>query len=145
MKNPTGEVEVFLKCVGKSEGDSSILDAMVLPGTNFIIDSMCIDGLEYDTYMFLENGVEFSFEDKILKAIFIYAIKVKKYRQYYFIDRLFDNIINIHDKNSIIKSIGNPDIMMSNYIKYYIDKNKYIHFEFEGSKRLKMITIGIVT
>ncbi|WP_019673731.1 hypothetical protein [Psychrobacter lutiphocae] len=145
MKNFKGEIEVFLNCVGSLEGDSRILDAMVLPGSNFTIESLRIEGIVYDTYKFLENGIEFSFEDKVLKAIFIYATKVKDYSPYFFINNLFQNIINIYDKKSIMKSIGEPDEIKDNYIKYYINKDKYIHFEFGEFESLKMITVGLAS
>ncbi len=44
-----------------------------------------------------------------------------------------------------MKSIGEPDEIKDNYIKYYINKDKYIHFEFGEFESLKMITVGLAS
>lgn len=85
----SGEFYTYLECIGLKEGNSKILDAMVLSGPRFTIETMEVEGIEYSSYQFLEHGVAFSFTDKILDAIFIFMKANEEYDKYVLGDRIF--------------------------------------------------------
>ena len=53
-----------------------------------------------------------------------------QYKKYALVDRLFDNIERFSTRSEVVKSLGMPSVEKEMFIKYYLDKNKYIHFEF---------------
>jgi hypothetical protein len=138
----SGEIGTYLECIGLKEGNSKILDAMVLPGPRFTIETMEIEGIEYSSYQFLEHGVEFNFTDKLLKAIFIFMVANKEYDEYLLGDKLFDNIESYSTRTEVVESFGVPDIEKDKFVKYYLCKSKYIHFEFNSDGVLHLITLG---
>ncbi len=138
----SGEVNIYLNSLGTIEGNEKILDAMVLPGPRFSMETMEIEGIEYSSYQFSEHGVEFSFTDKVLEAIFIFMVANEDYDKYVLGDRLFDNIECFSTRSEVVKSLGIPNVEKEKFIKYYLDKNKYIHFEFNSSNILNLITLG---
>ena len=138
----SGEVTIYLSSLATKEGNEKILDAMVLPGPRFSMETMEIEGVEYSSYQFLEHGVAFSFTDKVLDAIFIFMVANAQYKKYALGDRLFDNIERFSTRSEVVKSIGMPNVGKEKFIKYYLDKNKYIHFEFNSSDILNLITLG---
>ena len=138
----SGEVTIYLSSLGTKKGNEKILDAMVVPGPRFSMETMEIEGVEYSSYQFLEHGVEFSFTDKILDAIFIFMAANSQYKKYALGDRLFDNIERFSTRSEVVKSLGMPSVEKEMFIKYYLDKNKYIHFEFSSKDVLTLITLG---
>ena len=138
----SGEVTIYLNSLGTKEGNEKILDAMVLPGPRFSMETMEIEGVEYSSYQFLEHGVAFSFTDKVLDAIFIFMAANSQYKKYALVDRLFDNIERFSTRSEVVKSLGMPSVEKEMFIKYYLDKNKYIHFEFSSKDVLNLITLG---
>lgn len=140
----SGEVKIYLNSLGKKEGNKNILEAMVLPGSSFSMESMEIEGVQYSSYQFLEHGVAFSFTDKLLDTIFIFMTANEEYSKYLLGDRLFDNIEHYSNRSDIIEELGFPDIESKQYIKYFLNDNKYIHFEFNNNNILSLITLGCV-
>lgn len=138
----SGEVCTYLECIGLKEGNSKILDAMVLPGPRFTMETMEVEGIEYSSYQFLEHGVAFSFTDKILDAIFIFMEANEEYDKYVLGDRLFNNIESYSTRTEVVESFGVPDIEKNEFVKYYLCKSKYIHFEFNSDGVLHLITLG---
>lgn len=138
----SGEVNIYLNSLGTIEGNEKILDAVVLPGPRFSMETMEIEGIEYSSYQFSEHGVEFSFTDKVLEAIFIFMVANEDYDKYVLGDRLFDNIERFSTRAEVVESLGMPNVEKEKFIKYYLDKNKYIHFEFNSSEILNLITLG---
>lgn len=138
----SGEVTIYLNSLGTKEGNKKILDAMVLPGPRFTMETMEIEGIEYSSYQFLEHGVAFSFTDKVLDAIFIFMVANAQYEKYALGDRLFDNIERFSTRSEVIESLGMPNVEKEKFIKYYLDKNKYMHFEFSSNDILTLITLG---
>lgn len=138
----SGEIKIYLNSLGKKKGNEKILDAMVLPGPRFTMETMEIEGIEYSSYQFLEHGVAFSFTDKILDAIFIFMVANKEYDEYLLGDKLFDNIESYSTRAEVVESFGVPDIEKDKFVKYYLCKSKYIHFEFNSDGVLHLITLG---
>lgn len=138
----SGEISIYLKSLGTTEGNKKILDAMVLAGPRFSMETMEIEGVEYSSYQFLEHGVVFSFTDKMLDAIFIFMVANEEYNKYVLGDRLFDNIENFSTRKEVVESLGVPDVKNDKFVKYYLSESKYIHFEFDSNDILNLITLG---
>lgn len=54
----------------------------------------------------------------------------------------FNNIESYSTRTEVVESFGAPDIEKNEFVKYYLCKSKYIHFEFNSDGELHLITLG---
>lgn len=141
----SGDIKVFVESIGLKIPDTKIIDAVVIVASDFEISETNFGGENIEYWEFFKRGTCFKFNEKnILNAIFFFIKENNGYYKYPFLD---DLIIGINDKSSgldIENLLGIPNKVGKQWIKYKIDEQKYIHFEFDESSELKQITIGLI-
>ena len=141
--NFSGDVEVFLSCLGTKESNSNILKAVILVASEFdtLETNFCGENLSY--WQFFKRGVTFRFnEHQILDTIFIYPKENEEYYSYPFLEDLIIGINHKSTKQSVVKLFGNPERESNYWLRYKILDN-YLHFEVDDSSELKQITMGL--
>ena len=140
--NFSGDVEVFLSCLGTKESSSDILKAVILVASEFDTSETNFGGEKLSYWEFFKRGVTFRFnEHQILDTIFIYVKENEEYYPYPFLEGLIIGINHKSTKQSVINLFGNPEKENDCWLKYKIFDN-YLHFEFDESSKLKQITMG---
>lgn len=137
-----GDIEVFLSCIGTKIPNADILKAITIIASEFNISetNFCGESLSY--WEFFKRGVTFRFnENQILDTVFLYIIKNEEYHPYPFLEDLIRGINHKSMKQSVVDLFGIPERENVRWIKYRI-LDKYLHFEFDESSKLKQITIG---
>lgn len=139
----SGDVEVFLSCLGTKESSSDILKAVILVASEFDTSETDFCGEKLSYWQFFKRGVTFRFnEHQILDTIFIYAKENEEYYSYPFLEDLIIGINHKSTKQSVVTLFGNPERESNGWLKYKILDN-YLHFEFDKSSVLKQITMGL--
>lgn len=139
-----GEIITFLKALGCRQGDVKILDAITLIASDFEIETVKYDDLSHVYFHFFKSGVDFTFNSynsvEELKAIFIYVKEIDGYLKYPFIEDFIDGISSKVTMDDIANILGVPECKKKKWIryKYY---NNYIHFEFNESNELALISL----
>ncbi|EOR06502.1 hypothetical protein [Acinetobacter tandoii] len=140
--NFSGDVEVFLSCLGTKESSSDILKAVVLVASDFDRSETDFCGEKLSYWQFFKRGVTFRFnEHQILDTVFIHAKENEEYYSYPFLEDLIIGINHKSTKQSVVKLFGNPERESNSWLKYKI-LDSYLHFEFDKSSELKQITMG---
>ncbi|QGM27460.1 MULTISPECIES: hypothetical protein [Acinetobacter] len=140
--NFSGDVEVFLSCLGTKESSSDILKAVILVASEFDTSETNFGGEKLSYWEFFKRGVTFRFnEHQILDTIFIYVKENEEYYPYPFLEGLIIGINHKSTKQSVVKLFGNPERESNSWLKYKI-LDSYLHFEFDKSSELKQITMG---
>lgn len=135
-----GDLTKFIDCIGLKEGDSNILKMISIIGVEFEIEEINFADFQQVNYLFLKRGVDFVFDNhKYLESIFFYINQNE--RVYYpFLSELINGFNYKYKKNNIIIMFGKPYEEGKDWVKYKI-KDKYIHFEFNASGFIKLISI----
>lgn len=140
--NFSGDVEVFVSCLGTKESSSDILKAVILVASEFDSLETNFGGENLFYWQFFKRGVTFRFnEHQILDTIFIYVKKNEEYYPYPFLEDLIIGINHKSTKQSVANLFGPPEREGDSWLKYRIFDN-YLHFEFDDSLELKQVTIG---
>lgn len=128
-----GEIEVFIKSLGKYEGSKEVLDSICIISSDFEVDFLSENGFEHMYYYFMKNGVDFLFNKNekgfFLESIFIYVQENDFYKSYLFFDKLINGLESGFKKKQIISKFGQPTSESDNWVKYNLGY-KFIHFEF---------------
>jgi len=140
--NFSGDVEVFLSCLGIKESSSDILKAVILIASEFDSLETNFGGEKLFYWQFFKRGVTFRFsEHKILDTIFIYVKENEEYYLYPFLEDLIMGINRKSTKQSVANLFGTPEKESDSWLKYRIFDN-YLYLEFDDSLELKQVTIG---
>lgn len=140
--NFSGDVEVFLSCLGAKESSSDILTAVILIASEFDSLETNFGGEKLFYWQFFKRGVTFRFnEHQILDTIFIYVKENEEYYPYLFLEDLIIGINHKSTKQSVANLFGTPEKESDSWLKYRIFDN-YLHFEFDNSLELKQVTMG---
>lgn len=138
----SGDVEVFISCLGTQESSSDILKAVTLVASDFDISETNFYGESLSYWQFFKRGVTFRFnEHQILDTIFIYTKNNEEYYSYPFFEDLIVGINHKSTMQSVVRLFGDPEREGNNWLRYKILEN-YLHFEFDDSLELKQITMG---
>ena len=87
--NFSGDVEVFLSCLGTKESSSDILKAVILVASEFESLETNFGGEKLFYWQFFKRGVTFRFDEhQILDTIFIYVKGNEEYYPYPFLEDL---------------------------------------------------------
>lgn len=144
--NFTGDIEIFLKCLGEIIDSPIILDAFVILACPFYIEEYEIENVKREAWRFYSRGSEFSFENNIAKAFFFHVKKNHSYEYYPFLDTLINGVTYDSTKLQLINIFGTPEktsfTSIGSYIRYKMH-NKYLHFQFNKDEELDMITLFI--
>ena len=140
--NFSGDVEVFLSCLGTKESSSDILKAVILVASEFESLETNFGGEKLFYWQFFKRGVTFRFDEhQILDTIFIYVKENEEYSPYLFLEDLILGINHKSTKKSVANLFGTPEKESDSWLKYRIFDN-YLHFEFDDSLELKQVTMG---
>ncbi|OOF80758.1 hypothetical protein BKG92_10350 [Rodentibacter ratti] len=141
-----GDVSVFLEALGREQGNDSILDAISIIATDFDIEYFDFENIKSTYFHFFKRGVDFVFLNKdsneILESIFFYVGKFEGYNEYPFLNELFCDLNDPISKDSIMNVFGTPESISASWIRYVVN-GKYIHFEFDDSQKLNLITLFV--
>lgn len=140
-KRIDGEIYTFINNLGLMQGDDKMLESIILIGTNFEYCESDFEDSSY--YKFFESGIEYLFEKKKLSGIFFFIKSNDQYKSYSSVDSLIEGINIYSNALDVIKLLGSPNLSGNKWIKYEVNKNKYIHFEFDVNDELKQITLGL--
>lgn len=95
----SGDVEIFISCLGTQESSSDILKAVTLVASDFNISETNFYGESLSYWQFFKRGVTFRFnEHQILDTIFIYTKNNEEYYSYPFFE---DLIVGINHKSTM--------------------------------------------
>ena len=140
--NFSGDLEVFLSCLGTKESSSDILKAVILVASEFESLETNFGGEKLFYWQFFKRGVTFRFDEhQILDTIFIYVKENDEYYPYPFLEDLIIGINPKSTKQSVANLFGTPEKESDSWLKYRIFDN-YLHFEFDDSLELKQVTMG---
>jgi hypothetical protein len=140
--NFSGDVEVFLSCLGTKESSSDILKAVILVSSEFDSLETNFGGEQLFYWQFFKRGATFRFnEHQILDTVFIYVKENEEYYPYPFLEDLITGINHKSTKQCVANLFGSPEKESGSWLRYRI-VDKYLHFEFDDSLELKQITMG---
>ena len=140
--NFSGDVEVFLSCLGTKESSSDILKAVILVSSEFDSLETNLGGEQLFYLHFSKRGATFRFnEHQILDTVFIYVKENEEYYPYPFLEDLITGINHKSTKQCVANLFGSPEKESGSWLRYRI-VDKYLHFEFDDSLELKQITMG---
>ena len=140
--NFSGDVEVFLSCLGTKESSSDILKAVILVASEFDSLETNFGGEKLSYWQFFKRGITLRFnEHQILDTIFIYVKENEEYYPYPFLEDLITGINHKSTKQCVANLFGSPEKESGSWLRYRI-VDKYLHFEFDDSLELKQITMG---
>lgn len=102
--NFSGDVEVFLSCLGTKESSSDILKAVILVASEFDSLETNFGGEKLSYWQFFKRGITFRFnQHQILDTIFIYVKENEEYYPYPFLENLITGI----NHKSTMQSVAN--------------------------------------
>lgn len=143
MPTVTGEIAVMLDVLGYRQGDSRILEAIVLVGPVMEVEEFDFDdGSKSTHFSFKPTGTELVFEDDILKMIMVRTQPDSQDETYGLYPRpaaLVDGLSTTASRAEVSAFLGDPEHVGLDFDRYKVN-SRYLHFEFDMNSRVTRIS-----
>ncbi|MFD5828016.1 hypothetical protein [Lentzea sp. NPDC060358] len=142
MTTVSGEITVFLDVLGLRQGDSRILDAIVLVGPAMEVSEYDFDGEKSTYFVFKEAGTELLFEDDVLASAMVRTQpdpEDETYGQYPRPGALVQGLSATATRDEVTAALGSPERSGPSFDRFQVD-NRYLHFEFGANGRVARIS-----
>lgn len=143
MPKVTGEIAVMLDVLGYRQGDSRILEAIVLVGPVMEVEEFDFDdGSKSAHFSFKPTGTELVFGDDILKMIMVRTQPDSQDETYGLYPRpaaLVDGLSTTASRAEVSAFLGDPEHVGLNFDRYKVN-SRYLHFEFDMNSRVTRIS-----
>jgi hypothetical protein len=142
MTTVSGEITVLLDVLGHRQGDSRILEAIVLVGPKMEVSEYDFDGEKSTYFVFKEAGTELLFEDDVLTSVMVRTQpdpEDETYGQYPRPDDLVQGLSATATREEVTAFLGSPERSGPSFDRYEVN-NRYLHFEFGGNGRVARIS-----
>ncbi|MFJ8961657.1 hypothetical protein ACIRG5_19925 [Lentzea sp. NPDC102401] len=142
MTTVSGEITVLLDVLGHRQGDSRILDAIVLVGPQMEVSEYDFDGEKSTYFVFKEAGTELLFEDDVLASVMVRTqpdSEDETYGVYPRPDELVQGLSATATRDEVTAFLGSPERSGPSFDRYEVG-NRYLHFEFGANGRVARIS-----
>lgn len=145
MPTVTGEIAVMLDVLGHRQGDSRILEAIILVGPAMEVEEFDDDdGLKSTHFCFKQTGTELVFENNILVMITVRTQPdsqdgTSTYGLYPRPAALVDGLSATASRAEVTAFLGDPELAGPNFERYKVN-SRYLHFEFDMHSRVTRIS-----
>lgn len=139
----TGEIAVMLDVLGNRQGDSRILEVIVLVGcVKMDVENFDFDGEKSTHFTFKRAGTELIFENDILVSIMVRTQPNDQDEVYGAYPRpatLIDGLSPTATRAEVSALLGNPEHVGPNFDRYKVIEH-YLHFEFDSNSRVARLS-----
>ena len=142
MTTVTGEIAVLLDVLGHRQGDSRILEAIVLVGPRMEVVKWDFDGEQSTTYAFKPAGTDLLFENDVLVSVMVRTQPDSQDETHGLYPRpaaLVDGLSPTATRAEVTACLGSPERVGPNFDRYEVN-NRYLHFEFGSNGRLARLS-----
>ncbi|MGI5500713.1 hypothetical protein [Lentzea sp. CA-135723] len=142
MTTVSGEITVLLDVLGHRQGDSRILEAIVLVGPKMEVSEYDFDGEKSTYFVFKEAGTELLFEDDVLASAMVRTQpdpEDETYGEYPRPAELVQGLSATATRDEVRAFLGTPERTGPSFDRYEVN-NRYLHFEFGANERVARIS-----
>lgn len=142
MTTVSGEIAVLLDVLGHREGDSHVLQAIVLVGPRMEVSEYDFDGEKSKYYVFKDAGTELLFEDGVLASVMVRTQPDpddETYGQYPRPAALVEGLSATAERSEVTAFLGEPERSGPSFDRYQVN-GRYLHFEFGPNGRVARIS-----
>lgn len=142
MTTVSGEITVLLDVLGHRQGDSRILEAVVLVGPQMEVSEYDFDGEKSTYFVFKDAGTELLFEDDVLASAMVRTQPDPEDETYGVYPRpgeLVQGLSATATRDEVMAFLGTPERTGPSFDRYQVN-GRYLHFEFGGDGRVARIS-----
>ncbi|HEX7305390.1 hypothetical protein [Lentzea sp.] len=142
MTTVSGEITVLLDVLGHRQGDSRILDAIVLVGPKMEVSEYDFDGEKSTYFVFKDAGTELLFEDDVLASVMVRTQpdpEDETYGQYPRPGALVEGLPATATRGEVTAFLGTPERTGPSFDRYQANGH-YLHFEYGSNDRVARIS-----
>ncbi|SDD80683.1 hypothetical protein [Actinokineospora iranica] len=142
MATVTGEMTVLLDVLGRGQGDSRILEAIILVGPRMDVEEFDFDGEKSTYFTFKPAGTDLLFENGVLVSVMVRTqpdSQDETYGRYPRPAALIDGLSPTATRAEVTALLGDPERVGPNFDRYEV-YDRYLHFEFDSHSRVARIS-----
>ncbi|MET9224553.1 hypothetical protein [Lentzea sp. NPDC003310] len=142
MNTVSGEIAVLLDVLGHRQGDSRILEAVVLVGPAMEVSEYDFDGEKSTYFVFKEAGTELLFEDDVLTSAMVRTQPDPDDETYGVYPRpaeLVHGLSTTATRDEVTAFLGTPERSGPSFDRFEVN-NRYLHFEYGANGRVARIS-----
>ncbi|USX55609.1 hypothetical protein [Lentzea sp. HUAS12] len=142
MTTVSGEITVLLDVLGHRQGDSRILEAVVLVGPQMEVSEYDFDGEKSTYFVFKDAGTELLFEDDVLASAMVRTQPDPEDETYGVYPRpgeLVQGLSATATRDEVRAFLGTPERTGPSFDRYQVN-GRYLHFEFGADGRVARIS-----
>jgi hypothetical protein len=142
MTTVTGEIAVLLGVLGHRQGDSRILEAIILVGPDMAVEEFNFDGEKLTYFTFRSAGTDLIFENDVVVSVTVRTQPDSQDETYGLYPRpaaLVDGLSPIATRAEVAALLGAPERVGPNFDRYEANE-RFLHFEFDSKSRVAKVS-----